>query len=264
MSGLSWAAEAALERLLEVLEEDPQNGAPPGLSARGSFCPSVSSQLAHPTSRWCTEHHAPSNQNHPTRHPSQSRHRDRLSECSQQTLCGRTQCCRTGPGVRKTQSSPRDQSGRGAPLRLVLRRRKPLPRAEDHGWRLLPSVPWAELRVSLDARGIRSRRHVWGHMKPRDMFAQQWPSGIYHNFLPHPSLYSTSGPDPITPVRVLPDEAGTYWAWWDAQRDEVDFIHSQRGLVSMCFPYGPEIEEKQGRGKVIRVRVERRETSPFP
>ena len=60
-------------------------------------------------------------------------------------------------------------------------------------------------------------------------------------------------------VRELKEgEESMYWAWWDNAMGLFvpGFIWPSKGQVSMCFPYGPEIEEEKGRGKLLRVMIE--------
>jgi hypothetical protein len=63
--------------------------------------------------------------------------------------------------------------------------------------------------------------------------------------------------NPIFCIRVtLDEETGTYWAWWDYQNQHFTMVYPHLLLVRVCFAYGPEAEEKRGRGKVCRVRIE--------
>lgn len=52
------------------------------------------------------------------------------------------------------------------------------------------------------------------------------------------------------------DDAADYFAWWDIERQEFAFVFYTKGLVAMCFTYGPEAEEERGRGKLMAVDVE--------
>lgn len=74
--------------------------------------------------------------------------------------------------------------------------------------------------------------------------------------LPVYTLVRMCGSGPVVRVRVTDDPEGTHWAWWDAEKREHKFVYAHRFLVAMCFPYGPEAEERRGRGKVMQVRVE--------
>jgi hypothetical protein len=49
---------------------------------------------------------------------------------------------------------------------------------------------------------------------------------------------------------------GCCWAWWNNEQEKFTMIYSFRQALKMCFPYGPEIEEKQGRGRIMPVSVE--------
>lgn len=82
-------------------------------------------------------------------------------------------------------------------------------------------------------------------------------SGKFHGFYYHEKIarMNGGGKTPIK-VKVVADEAGDYFTWWDAEKDDFHFTAYAKGLVDMCFPYGSRVEEEHGRGKVIRCRVE--------
>jgi len=67
------------------------------------------------------------------------------------------------------------------------------------------------------------------------------------------------GAAPVFEILVresLLGEPTYYWAWWNNQENEFEFVYGHRDLVNMCFPYGTTIEEKQGRGHLLPVIVE--------
>ena len=76
----------------------------------------------------------------------------------------------------------------------------------------------------------------------------------------------THGDDVIYQVVVTPfegpEDEALYWGWWDlhgvggAKRQKFMFVHYAKGLVEMCFPYGTEIAEEHGEGKLMPVQVE--------
>lgn len=82
--------------------------------------------------------------------------------------------------------------------------------------------------------------------------------GAYRDFFPHQDIVrSIGGNDPIHRVRITTDADGSFWSWWNAEKSRHDFTWSHRDGVEICFPYGSKAEEDRGRGKVVRVRVER-------
>lgn len=58
-------------------------------------------------------------------------------------------------------------------------------------------------------------------------------------------------------VRIVPDEAGDYFTWWDSEKDTFNFTAPAEVLVEVCFAYGSKAEEERGRGRLIRCRIER-------
>jgi hypothetical protein len=72
-------------------------------------------------------------------------------------------------------------------------------------------------------------------------------------------------PSPVVPVLVTevasdsPD--GTHWGWINADRVPAVpcMIWAFRGAFDAQFPYGPEIEVECGKGRVVRLRIARRE-----
>lgn len=92
--------------------------------------------------------------------------------------------------------------------------------------------------------------------KEQELFALKWETGIFHSFYPSEIQMSLCGDPPYYRVRLTPDPEGGYWAWHDFVKDVYNFTNHNREGVVICFPYGPEIEEKLGRGEIIRVRVD--------
>lgn len=81
---------------------------------------------------------------------------------------------------------------------------------------------------------------------------------------PHPSLIMvrlcTSRPyDSFHLVEVEIVEDGGYWGWWKPCSSEgvpeITMIFPSRLLVSTCFPYGPEIIEEHGEGRVVPLAI---------
>lgn len=78
----------------------------------------------------------------------------------------------------------------------------------------------------------------------------------YFGFYPSRVHFCTSSKQPVVRVRVTVDDAGDYWAWWEAKTQKPVHIYPKDFMVEMCFTYGTKEEEERGRGKVCRVRVE--------
>lgn len=52
-----------------------------------------------------------------------------------------------------------------------------------------------------------------------------------------------------------------YWAFLDKKDMELSMIFPNQSLFNMCFAYGPDIEVKAGKGKILRLAIE--ETNEF-
>ena len=72
-------------------------------------------------------------------------------------------------------------------------------------------------------------------------------------------------PDPVVPVTVtlVGDDApdATHWGWVSASgqgRGRPEMIWATRGAFDAQFTYGPEAEEKRGKGHVVRLRITER------
>lgn len=53
------------------------------------------------------------------------------------------------------------------------------------------------------------------------------------------------------------NESGSYWGWYYDHTDGDGFsmIWASEAQFRICFPYGPEAEEKMGRGEIVRFNV---------
>lgn len=72
-------------------------------------------------------------------------------------------------------------------------------------------------------------------------------------------------PDPIVPVTVAEvaqdSPEGTHWGWIDTEGRQAGIpvmIWAFRGALDAQFPYGPEAEERAGKGRVVRLRITER------
>lgn len=61
-----------------------------------------------------------------------------------------------------------------------------------------------------------------------------------------------------TPVAVTlaEDPAGSHWGWIRTDTDEPTMIRASRHQFEAQFTYGWQAEEKAGRGRMVRLRVE--------
>lgn len=55
---------------------------------------------------------------------------------------------------------------------------------------------------------------------------------------------------------VADDEpSATHWGWIETGDTEPCMIYPVKGMFTMCFPYGPQIEVEHGKGRVVRLAV---------
>jgi len=59
----------------------------------------------------------------------------------------------------------------------------------------------------------------------------------------------------LVDVEVTIDPQGTYWAMYRIKEDKINMIYPSKNLFDVCFPYGPEAEEKLERGKIVKCTV---------
>lgn len=59
------------------------------------------------------------------------------------------------------------------------------------------------------------------------------------------------------PVRVVvtEDENGAYWGWRSAD-GRISMVYPSREQVEVCFPYGTQVQEERGIGRVVRLDVQ--------
>jgi hypothetical protein len=96
-------------------------------------------------------------------------------------------------------------------------------------------------------------------MKQQTMWCQKYQSGMFTDFSPCVKTCRMHGEGQIFEVIVGALEAevpGCCWAWWNFEQQRLTMVYPFRQALNMCFPYGPEIEERQGRGRVTPVSVE--------
>jgi hypothetical protein len=90
----------------------------------------------------------------------------------------------------------------------------------------------------------------------------------YTNFFSTKICVKMCGNEPILKVQVTedpernPNDQNGYWGWWDTDAKYPDtmnqfvFVFLHQLLVNTCFPYGPEIEERLGKGIRLPVKIE--------
>lgn len=69
-------------------------------------------------------------------------------------------------------------------------------------------------------------------------------------------LYNKS--EPIVAVLCEEAEDGDYYGWEDSKgphAGSLSMIYPSYAFHSMCFPYGPKMEEETGEGRTVRLRV---------
>jgi len=62
--------------------------------------------------------------------------------------------------------------------------------------------------------------------------------------------------DDLVQVRVSEDAEGPYYGWLAAGHDIPSMIYGHPGAFRMCFPYGPDAEERRGKGRAVRLVIE--------
>lgn len=62
----------------------------------------------------------------------------------------------------------------------------------------------------------------------------------------------------VTEMKVTVAEDGDWWGWYAPEETgkKLNFIFDSKSLLEMCFPYGSEVEEKKGTGRIVCLRVE--------
>lgn len=79
-------------------------------------------------------------------------------------------------------------------------------------------------------------------------------AGVFMHF-GHPRYVELYGCRPV-PVAVAEDPEGRYWGWLPAGGGDPEMVQPHKGMFDVQFAYGPEAEERRGRGTVVRLTVE--------
>lgn len=89
------------------------------------------------------------------------------------------------------------------------------------------------------------------------MWAQRDPDPVdgreFSNFGDRQWVTMCFGGD-VVPVRLVEDDAGTYWGW--DEPGGLAMVQPHYGMFTMQFAYGPEVEEERGRGRTVQLSVE--------
>ena len=87
------------------------------------------------------------------------------------------------------------------------------------------------------------------------MYANEYSAGFMHfGERYYVELYDSSSP--IVHVKLIEDEQGKYLGWLAIGKETVEMV--QRSILfDMQFTYGHVVEEAAGKGKVIKLRVEK-------
>lgn len=62
----------------------------------------------------------------------------------------------------------------------------------------------------------------------------------------------------VVQVQLTEDPDGPYWGWLYLNRpgrEDPTMVQPHKGMFTMQFPYGPEVEEKAGKGRTVRLTV---------
>lgn len=79
------------------------------------------------------------------------------------------------------------------------------------------------------------------------------------DFYLHPKLVKMCTDGPVFKVcvrEVKEGEKSDYWGWFSNEKKEYSMIWPSKVQNTMCFPDGPEAEEKLGRGRQVNLIVE--------
>lgn len=96
-------------------------------------------------------------------------------------------------------------------------------------------------------------------MKKRMFYCGKDSKGNYINFSKNKNFVMKKGHENIFRVNILqcsnPTD-DTYWSWWDNQQSDFLFIQQSELGLRMKLPFIETIAEKQGKGKLVPIRIE--------
>lgn len=94
-------------------------------------------------------------------------------------------------------------------------------------------------------------------------FAHRWQRRdglVFVHVQKHTNSVKLYGEGEIFEVTVRPiveGEQSNYWGWCDAVTGEYSMVYPSEPEARCCYPYGPEAEERRGRGKFLNLVVEK-------
>jgi len=103
-----------------------------------------------------------------------------------------------------------------------------------------------------DMNELEGRRFRYWCSKRKDRLHTLW--GFGHKKTAE--MYCTQEGDIVIEVDIIIDKEGAYWALYKHADDKLHMIYPHESLFRVCFPYGPEVYEEKGEGKIVRCRVE--------
>lgn len=65
------------------------------------------------------------------------------------------------------------------------------------------------------------------------------------------------GDAPIVPVTVTEDPEGPYWGWIATGETAPSMIFRHKVQFEICFPYGVQVEVAAGKGRIVKLKVEK-------
>ena len=84
-------------------------------------------------------------------------------------------------------------------------------------------------------------------------------NGTHWHLGPRPYVEAHGLRDPIVEVDVAlvaaDDPVATHWGWLKTGQTEPSMIWPNLPCYQTCFPYGPDAEEKAGKGRTVRLAV---------
>lgn len=87
-----------------------------------------------------------------------------------------------------------------------------------------------------------------------ELYAHKRESGYWHagskKFVEAHMLH-----DPIVQIELTEDPEGTYWGWLAKDATYPSMVWPKKMLLDICFPYGPDVEQERGKGRVVRMVV---------
>jgi len=87
------------------------------------------------------------------------------------------------------------------------------------------------------------------------MYAGELDSGNLWDFYKYVEVLKLCEPKVIYKVQLTISNEGTYWGWYDNEKQDITLVYYAEGLLDMCFPYGAKAEIDRGNGEIVRLKV---------